>query len=108
MKKEVLGVKAPEKPEQYDKNCPFYGELAVKNETFVGEVIRKDANGSATIQWKRSVLIPKYERHEKKTSTMRVHNPNSVNAKIGQTVLVARTRPISKSKHHVILKVINE
>jgi len=103
-----LGVKAPKEPEQYDKNCPFYGELAVKNETFIGKVIKRDAHGSATIQWSRLVMIPKYERREMKTSTMRVHNPNSVNAQIGQNVLVARTRPISKSKHHVILKVLEE
>ncbi len=106
-KKTVLGVEAPAKPEQYDRNCPFYGELAVKPETMVGTVVKKDTHGSATIEWARSVSVPKYERSEKRTSRMRVHNPNSVNAQIGQKVLVARTRPISKTKHHVILKVLD-
>lgn len=108
MKKEVLGIKAPSDPGVYDKNCPFYGSIGVKGETFVGVLIKKDANHSATIQWKRFVAVPKYERSESRTSTMRVHNPLSVNAQIGDKVLVARTRPISKTKHHVILKVFKE
>ena len=108
MNKEVLGIKAPENPGVYDKNCPFYGEIAVKNETFVGVIIKKDANHSATIQWTRFVAVPKYERSVSRTSTMRVHNPISVNAQIGDKVLAARTRPISKTKHHVILKVFKK
>lgn len=109
MKKEVLGIKAPaEKPEKHDKNCPFYGHLNVKRETFVGTIVKKDANGSATIEWKRSVFVPKYERQEIKTSRIRVHNPACILANVGDKVLVARTRPISKTKHHVILKVFGE
>ena len=52
------------------------------------------------------VDVPKYERKDKRRSRIRVHNPASINAQIGDKVLVAKTRPISKSKHHVILRVI--
>ncbi|MDP3990025.1 MAG: 30S ribosomal protein S17 [archaeon] len=106
MAQEVLGIKAPQKPEQYDKNCPFYGELVVKKETIVGTIIKKDTNRSATIEWKRSRFVPKYERYEVKRFTLRVHNPTSVNAQVGQKVIVARTRPLSKTKNHVILGVV--
>ena len=41
-------------------------------------------------------------------SRLRVHNPPAINAQIGQEVLVARTRPISKTKHHVIIKIFDE
>ena len=104
---QVLGIKAPKQKEGvFDKNDPFYGSLNVKTETLVGTVIKKDANRSATIEWNRAVLVPKYERQESRRSRMRVHNPASIDAQIGDRVLVARTRPISKTKHHVILKII--
>ena len=52
MKKEILGIIAPEQPgSRYDKNDPFHGELNVKQETIVGTIVKKDAHGSATIEW---------------------------------------------------------
>lgn len=111
MAKTILGVPAPEvtdAKEFNDKNCPFYGKLNVKNTNLVGTVIKKDAHGSATIEWIRSKFVPKYERFQFRRSRIRVHNPASIDAQIGQKVMVARTRPISKSKHHVIIKIIEE
>lgn len=111
MAKTILGVQAPKQKandEASDKNCPFYGQLNVKKANLVGTVIKKDASGSATIEWVRSKFVPKYERYQFRRSRIRVHNPASINAQLGEKVLVARTRPISKSKHHVIIKVINE
>tara|TARA_Y100000310_G_scaffold276476_1_gene293645 strand:+ start:683 stop:1075 length:393 start_codon:yes stop_codon:yes gene_type:complete len=106
-KNEVLGVKAP-KETCTDKKCPFHGQIAVKKEFFTGKVIKKDVSHSATLEWSRSVYIPKYERYEYKRSRMRAHNPACINAQIGQKVLVAKTRPLSKMKDHVILKVIED
>jgi small subunit ribosomal protein S17 len=107
MKQEVLGVKAPEK-ECTDKKCPFHGQLNVKKETFKGVVIKKDINHSATVEWFRSTYVPKFERYKKGRSRMRVHNPACLNAEIGQEVLVARTRPLSKVKNHVIIQILGE
>ena len=107
MKKEILGIKCPEN-ECTDKKCPFHGDINVKNELFKGKVIKKDINGSATIEWTRSIHVPKYERYEVKRSRMRVHNPECIDAEIGQEVLVARTRPISKNKNHVVLTVLEK
>ncbi len=111
MVKTILGVPTPAKKADLvltsDKNCPFYGELNVKRANLVGTIIKKDAHGSATIEWIRSIFVPKYERFQYRRSRIRVHNPSSINAQIGEKVLVARTRPISKSKHHVIIKVFD-
>jgi len=107
MAKEILGVTAP-KNECTDIKCPFHGALAVKKELAKGVIVKKDINHSATIEWKRPYYIPKYERYEVRKSRMRVHNPACIDATIGKVVLVARTRPLSKTKNHVILKVIEE
>ena len=105
MKQKVLHINAPKK-ECTDKNYPFHGQLAVKDELFKGKVVKKDMNRSATIEWLRSHSVPKYERFEVRRSRMRVHNPPCLEVEIGQTVLVARTRPISKTKNHVIIQIL--
>ena len=111
VRKEVLGIPAPERAFDsvyHHKNCPFTGNLAVKKEMLSGVVIKKDTNKSATIEWNRSRYVPKYERYEVRRSRLRVHNPPCLDAQVGQKVLVARTRPLSKTKNHVILQIIDE
>ncbi len=111
IRKEVLGIPAPERAydsQYYDKNCPFTGGLVVKKELLMGKVIKKDTNKSATIEWNRPSYVPKYERFALKRSRLRVHNPPCLDAQIGQKVLVARTRPLSKTKHHVIIQILEE
>lgn len=68
--------------------------------------MKKDINGSATIEWFRPYFVPKYERYETRRSRMRVHNPQCVDAQIGQEVIVAKSRPLSKTKNHIILGVV--
>ena len=111
VKETVLGYKAPKKAfdsANYDQKCPFTGGLAVKNETVVGVVVKKDIHHSATIQWERQFYVPKYERYQKRRSRLRVHNPPCFDAEVGQKVVAARTRPLSKSKNHVIIAILGE
>ena len=105
-KQNVLGVEAP-KETCTNRKCPFHGEIAVKKEFFTGKIVKKDVSHSATLEWFRSTYIHKYERYEIKRSRIRVHNPPCINANVGQTVLVAKTRPLSKMKCHVVLKIVN-
>ena len=107
MRTEILGVKAPLK-ECTDKKCPFHGEIVPKDEIFKGVVARKDINRSATIEWSRRIYVPKYERYETRRSRMRVHNPACLNAEVGEQVVAARTRPLSKTKNHVIISVLGK
>ncbi len=109
MKQEVLGVKAPKsKGTVPDKKCPFYGEISVKKELVTGTVVKRDTSRSATIEWSKSRYVPKYERYKVNRFRLRVHNPASIDAQIGQKVLAARTRPLSKTKNHVIIKVLSD
>lgn len=110
-RKEVLGIPAPERAydsQYYDKNCPFTGGLVVKKELLTGKVVKRDTNKSATIEWFRPHYVQKYERYELRRSRLRVHNPPCLDAQVGQSVLVARTRPLSKTKHHVIIQILKE
>ena len=104
MKSELFGVKAPAK-DCTDRKCPFHGEINVKGEFLKGKIVKKDINRSATVEWFRSQYIPKYERYQIRRSRLRTHNPACINAAIGQEVLLAKTRPLSKNKNHVILQI---
>jgi small subunit ribosomal protein S17 len=110
IRKEVLGHQAPERAsdsQYYDQKCPFTGGLSVKKELLQGKVIKRDVGNSATIEWSRPYFVRKYERYEMRRSRLRVHNPPVIDAQVGQTVLVAKTRPLSKTKNHVILKILD-
>lgn len=104
MKSEIMGIQAPAK-DCTDKKCPFHGEITVKKELFTGKVVKKDVSRSATIEWFKPFFVPKYERYEIRRYRLRTHNPGCVNAQIGDEVLVAKTRPLSKTKHHVIVNI---
>ena len=104
MKSEILGIQAPSK-DCTDKKCPFHGDLTVKKELFKGKVVKKDVSRSATIEWFKPLFVPKYERYEIRRYRLRTHNPGCVGAHVGDEVLVAKTRPLSKTKHHVIIQV---
>ncbi len=103
MKMEILGAKAPKK-ECTERKCPFHGEITVKEELFTGKVVRKDLHRSATIEWEKSSYVPKYERYEIRRKRLRVHNPACLDAQVGEVVIAAKTRPLSKTKHHVIIQ----
>ena len=48
--------------------------------------------------------ISKYERYEKRTTTLVAHNPPCVNAKTGDIVKVMECRPVSKTKSFVVIE----
>jgi small subunit ribosomal protein S17 len=105
MTKEIFGMKAPVKT-CTDLKCPYHGDINVKMELFKGKIVKKDINRSATLEWFRSRPVSKYERLELRRSRMRVHNPACINAEVGDEVMVAKTRPLSKTKNHVVIGLL--
>ena len=107
MKSIGIEVKAP-KTGCNDKVCPFHGIQKVRGRIMKVKVIKKNVSKTATIQFEHYHYIPKYERYEKKQSKLKVHNPPCIDAKIGDTVLIGETKPISKTKHFVIIEVLKK
>lgn len=100
--------KAPENLDtsKSDKNCPYTSNLSVRGNIFKGEVISTAAPLTATVKVERSVFVPKYRRYKTRISKTRVHNPASINAKVGDVVEFVGCRPISKTKSNVIIRVV--
>jgi len=95
-----------EKPKEScrDNKCPFHGSLKIRGRSFSGLVVTTDLHKSVTVEWERKFFIAKYERYEKRRSRVRAHNPSCINAKEGDLVTIHECRPLSKTKHFVIIE----
>ena len=104
MKKDIgFGVKTPEK-ECKDRKCPFHGTLPVRGRVFFGIICNDKMRSSPTVEWERTIYIPKYERYKKGRTRIKVHNPPCIDAKLGDKVKIMETRPISKTKNFVVVE----
>ena len=94
----------PPKQKCEDKNCPFHGTIGVRGRKLTGTVTSTRMRRTAVIEFSRLYFLPKYERYEKRTSKLKVHNPDCINAKEGNIVNVMECRPLSKTKNFIIVQ----
>ncbi|WP_255168113.1 30S ribosomal protein S17 [Natrononativus amylolyticus] len=100
----------PENPEEYDySTCPFYGDLPVRGQTLVGTVVSTDMEKTVVVEREYDVTVPKYDRQMKRRSRIPAHVPGVLEPlSVGDTVTIAETRPLSKTKSHVVVEVTEE
>ncbi|WP_049899519.1 30S ribosomal protein S17 [Natrinema sp. J7-1] len=100
----------PENPEEYDyEKCPFYGELSVRGQILEGTVVSTDMDKTVVVEREYDVAVPKYARHMKRRSRIPAHVPGVLEPlSVGDTVKIAETRPLSKTKSHVVVEVTEE
>lgn len=91
-----------------DVNCPHHGTLSTRGRSFVGSVISTKMQNTAIVEWSRIKFLQKYERYEKRLSKVKAHNPSCLNAKDGDIVKIVECRPLSKTKHFVIIEVMGK
>jgi small subunit ribosomal protein S17 len=101
----ALGLNV-EQPEEAcsDENCPFHGTLSVRGQTLEGEVASTDMDKTVIVEREYDVKVPKYDRFMKRRSRVPAHAPPCVDLDVGDTVRIAETRPLSKTKSHVIVE----
>ncbi len=92
-----------------DRLCPVHGKdkLKLRGRIFEGIVIRK-LSDKVTIEMERMFKIPKYERYEKRKTKIhaRLFPCLKNEFSVGDLIEVSETRPISKTIHFVVTKVI--
>ena len=100
-----IGI-ALEAPKQScnDLNCPFHGKLSVRGRQLTGTVVSAKMRKTAVIEFGRLHFWKKYERYEKRRTKLKVHNPECIGAKDGDIVNIMECRPLSKTKHFVIIQ----
>ena len=111
VEKKKTTKKAEVKVECKDRLCPKHGDrkLKMRGRTFEGIVIRK-LPGRVTIQFERMLKIPKYERYEKRKTKIHARLPDCMrdDVAVGDLIQIAETRPISKTIHMVLSKVVRK
>ncbi len=97
-----LDIKAPE-GKCADVKCPWHGKLPIRGRVFHGIVKSARAKNTAIVKLGYNLYIPKYERFERRNSTINAYNPECIKAKEGDMVTIAECRPLSKTKSFAVV-----
>ena len=97
-----LDVKPPEK-ECSDERCAWHGKIALRGKVFSGIVSSSKAHNTIVIEWGYHRYVRKYERYERRRSSVVAYNPPCIHAVKGDKVVIAECRPLSKTKHFVVV-----
>jgi small subunit ribosomal protein S17 len=87
-----------------DTNCPYHGLLKVHGRRFEGIVTSAKMHKTAAVAWTRYRRLKKYDRFMKERTKVLAYNPECINAKLNDRVVIYETRPLSRWKHFVIVR----
>ena len=73
----------------------------------VGKVVNSTNNKTITVLVETYKNHPKYHKRVKNSKKYCVHDEKNI-AKVGDTVRIAETRPISKTKHFYLKEIVQE
>ena len=80
--------------------------MAVKSE-LTGTVVSDKMEKTVTVAVERKVRHDVYGKSQKRTSTFLAHNENN-EAKVGDTVNISESRPLSRRKRWVVTRVVQK
>lgn len=101
-------AKPGKSPKSADPKDPFYGATKVRGRIFTGTVISDRMQKTVTVEWPLRKFNKKYERFEMRRTRVKAHNPESIDAKAGDLVRIAETRPLSKTKNFVVIEILKK
>jgi len=87
-----------------DRNCPFHGDLPVRGRVLDGVVVSAKMDKTVIVKREYLYYVPKFMRYERRHSRIPSHNPECIDAKEGDRVIVAECRPISKTVSFVVVE----
>jgi len=80
----------------------------VRGQIIEGEVASTDMDKTVVVEREYDVAVPKYDRQMKRRSRVPAHAPECMSLEVGDTVRIAETRPLSKTKSHVVVENLAE
>ncbi|MCL5238894.1 MAG: 30S ribosomal protein S17 [Candidatus Marsarchaeota archaeon] len=89
-----------------DPRCPIHGQLKTRGTRLAGLVVSSKAKRTAIVEIDYTIYLYKYERYLRKHSRIAAHNSDCIGAKAGDTVNLAETRRISKTKSFAITGIL--
>ncbi len=93
-----IGIPVP-RPTMHceDTNCPFHGNIVIRGNTTEGRVVSARMDKTVVIEKEYLHFIPKYKRYERRRRRLSVHAPPCLDLRVGDEIIAAETRPISKT-----------
>ncbi len=89
-----------------DPKCPVHGGLKTHGSELEGVVVSDRAAKTVIVERPYTTFLKKYERSLRKNSRIAAYNPACIGAKSGDTVIIAGTRKLSKTKSFVVTKIV--
>jgi small subunit ribosomal protein S17 len=80
--------------------------LSMRGRRFTGKVVSTRMTKTVTVEWERRRYVPKYQRYERRRTRVKAHD--EIGVKLGDMVEIIETRPISKTKHFLVVKKVGE
>lgn len=78
----------------------------IAGRTLIGKVVSDKMQKTIVVMVERSVKHPKYGKIIKRRTKLHAHDENQI-GKIGNTVKIRESRPLSKMKSWVLVEVIS-
>ncbi|MFW6003681.1 MAG: 30S ribosomal protein S17 [Halobacteriota archaeon] len=104
----AIGLNVPEPDGTCsDDDCPFHGTLSVRGQVIEGAVASTAMEKTIVVEREYDVFVPKYDRYMKRRSRVPAHAPECFDIAEGDTVRIAETRPLSKTKSHVVVEIVD-
>ncbi|MFC6787786.1 30S ribosomal protein S17 [Halobaculum halobium] len=104
----AIGLNVTEPEESCsDENCPFHGSLSVRGQTLEGTVASTAMDKTVVVEREYDVFVPKYDRYMKRRSRVPAHVSPCLDIEEGDEVQIAETRPLSKTKSHVVVEQLD-
>jgi small subunit ribosomal protein S17 len=75
--------------------------------TVVGKVVSDKMDKTIVVEVERKIKHPLYGKYIRRSSRMYAHDDTNT-GKTGDLVLIANSRPISKTKHWTLVKVLEQ
>ncbi|OGI15370.1 30S ribosomal protein S17 [Candidatus Micrarchaeota archaeon RBG_16_49_10] len=89
-----------------DADCPFHGQLPVRGKITEARVDSIKMPKTIVVEKDYLKYSTKYERYERTRKKFSVHRPPCFDVKKGDIVRIAECRPLSKTKHFVVIERI--
>ena len=100
----IAVAKPAREPAPGDKLNPFNGSLPVRGSVIVGTIVSAKMQHTAVVEKQHERTNVKYERVEKRTRRYSAHVPSNIDVKVGDEVVIAECRPLSKTVSFVVVE----
>jgi len=102
-----LSFKKPKKTCN-DIDCPFHGGLPIRGRVLEGVVVSAKMDKTVVVGRDYLTYISRFKRYERRRSRITSHNPPCIDAKEGDHVTIAESRPLSKTVSFVVVEKTEE